>query len=736
MGVNNFSPNTASGLGPAKARFPLFLVMFGLFVSGGLALVGRAAQIKPRSTAPTPGISVIQHIIFIIKENRSFDNYFGQYPGANGAFTGPMSTGQVVTLRHAADQAVDVGHDWTSAVTAMDGGKMDRFDVILYGDINGQRAAYSQLTQADIPNYYSYAAHFVLSDNTFSSLHGESFPNHLYTIGAQSGGVLSVPQPSGSQKAAYNWGCDLPSDYLVRAMDDAGNISAVFPCFDFQTLADSLESAGIGWRYYAPPEGTRGYQFSTYDAINHIRNGPLWGNVVPDTQFALDAASGNLPAVSWLVTGPNSEHPPNSTCQGENWTVQQLNALMQGPDWGTSAVFITWDDFGGFYDHVPVPTVDTFGLGPRVPLLIISPYARPGHISHTQYEFASVLKFIEERFGLPPLTERDADANDTTDSFDFKRTPLSPLILNPRSCPLNSASDVYFGPQVVGTASAANTVTLSNIRSSPITVATIAGAGDFSQKNTCTTIAVGSSCRILVTFAPTQTGLRTGTLTITDSDTSSPQIVKLQGMGSEVGISNSKYPGLNLHTAAVNFQSTASVMLTNHGSSQLSVSKIETVGDYSQTNTCGTTVPASGSCTITVTFHPTTAGMRYGNLVITDDDPSSPQAVRLYGNGISVSFNPVSLVFGDQTVNTTSSSKTIIMTNLNSTSLSVGAITTSAGYAQANTCGTSLGPGATCTISVTFTPTQVGIVPGTLTISDGDFNSPHTRTLSGAGVSP
>ncbi len=118
----------------------------------------------------------------------------------------------------------------------------------------------------------------------------------------------------------------------------------------------------------------------------------------------VDALNGDLPSVSWIVTGEGkSEHPPASTCIGENWTVEQLNALMQGPLWSSTALFLTWDDFGGFYDHVPPPEVDRFGFGPRVPLLIISPYARHGHISHAVYEFSSLLKFVERRFGLAPL---------------------------------------------------------------------------------------------------------------------------------------------------------------------------------------------------------------------------------------------------------------------------------------------------------------------------------------------
>jgi phospholipase C len=219
-------------------------------------------------------------------------------------------------------------------------------------------------------------------------------------------------------------------------MDEKGQVSKQAPCFDFQTLADELEAAHVSWKYYAPQKGQFGYIWSTLDAIRHIRNGNLWTeHVVPDTQFVADARSGNLPAVSWLVTGAESEHPPYSTCRGENWTVEQINAVMEGPSWFSSAVFLTWDDFGGFYDHVAPPHADQYGLGPRVPLLIVSPYARKGYISHTVYEFSSFLAFVEKRFQLRPMTDRDAYASDMLDSFNFKRRPLAPLVLHTRFCP-------------------------------------------------------------------------------------------------------------------------------------------------------------------------------------------------------------------------------------------------------------------------------------------------------------
>ena len=375
------------------------------------------------------GLRRIQHIVFIVKENRTFDNYFGTFPGADGATTGMIHTGEVVPLSRQPDRLThDIGHSFNNAVTAINSGAMNQFDLIPGGqDLSG----YSQYLEEDIPNYFAYARYFTLADRMFSSLTGPSFPNHLYTVAAQSGGAINNPNSGGI------WGCDSPQGARVQVLNDDGTISLVYPCFDFTTLADRLEEAGISWKYYAPGIGESGFIWSSLDAISHIRFSPLWEeNVVSDTQFVVDALNGDLPSVSWIVTGSGkSEHPPASTCIGENWTVEQLNAVMQGPLWSSTAIFLTWDDFGGFYDHVPPPDVDQFGFGPRVPLLIISPYARHRHISHTVYEFSSLLKFVERRFGLEALGDRDRAANDLLDSFDFDRHPLRPLLLQPRECP-------------------------------------------------------------------------------------------------------------------------------------------------------------------------------------------------------------------------------------------------------------------------------------------------------------
>jgi phospholipase C len=182
--------------------------------------------------------------------------------------------------------------------------------------------------------YFTYARNFLLADHFFSSLTGPNFPNHLYTGGAQSGGAINNPS-----KRQGRWGCDSPADSRVQVLDDDGDITTQYPCFNFETLADRLRKEHISWKYYAPNQGESGYIWSALDAIRHIRLTDLWQkHVVPTAQFAANARAGKLPAVSWVVmNGDVSEHPSASVCVGESWTVEQLNALMQGPDWRSTS---------------------------------------------------------------------------------------------------------------------------------------------------------------------------------------------------------------------------------------------------------------------------------------------------------------------------------------------------------------------------------------------------------------
>jgi phospholipase C len=369
------------------------------------------------------GITAIQHIVFIIKENHTFDNYFGTFPGVDGATSGLTSTGQTVPLAPMPDvYQAGLCNGWSCAIQAIDGGKMDKFDLI-----SGSLSAYTQVTEADMPNYWAYARQFVLADHYFTSVHGPTVPNFFYAVAAQSGGVIdNGGNPGlGADCAGNSWG-------LFAVLGSDGNITHRAPCFSFQTLADSLNATGLTWKYYSQ-HGEGGI----FTSIRPIYNSPDFRDHVALTaQFASDALDGHLPVMSWLTPpSPRTEHPPEGVCEGENWTVQQLNAIMQGPDWNSTVAFLTYDDFGGFYDHVPPPQLDIFGLGPRVPLLIISPYAKAGYISHTVYEHSSILKFVETRYNLPALSARDGMASNMLDSFDFTQQLQPPLFLQPRQCP-------------------------------------------------------------------------------------------------------------------------------------------------------------------------------------------------------------------------------------------------------------------------------------------------------------
>jgi phospholipase C len=506
----------------------------------GVGLATLTAQELLPLPAPglPPAFGNLQHFVFIIKENRSFNNYFGTFPGAAGATTCKVSNGQVLPLSRTPDRVRDMGHGWTDTINAMDGGKMDRFDLVASGNINGDYLTCSQLQEADIPNYWAYARTFTLADHMFSSIQGPSFPNHLYTVAASNeSGVFS--NPFNANSAPGSWGCDAAAGTMVSIIDTNGVITQVPPCFSGLTLADQLEAAGISWTYYAPSAGEAGYIWSTLDSFSQIRNTNLWAeHVLPYSQFATDAAAGNLAAVSWVVVPQNeSEHPPASSCEGENFTVTQLNALMQGPDWGSTAVFLTWDDFGGFYDSVPPPKDDYYGLGPRIPLLIVSPFAKPGNVSSTVYEFASVLKTIEERFTLPSLNGRDLAANDLLDSFNFSQTPLPPLVLQARSCPSGPIATIpviklYFGNQHLGTSVTKN-LPLSNTGNAPLLISSIGVSGNaYSQTNNCgASLAAGAKCQIRVTFKPTTLGALNGKVTLTDNSSSSPQLVGTSGTG-------------------------------------------------------------------------------------------------------------------------------------------------------------------------------------------------------------
>jgi phospholipase C len=251
---------------------------------------------------------------------------------------------------------------------------------------------------------------------------------------------------SPTQKPLRHWGCDSPDDTRVQMIDPrTRDLSSMYPCFNFPALPNRLSNNGISWHFY----NTTGVQtvHNALDALKPVRyDTQLWSQVVPTTRFFTDLENNTLPSVSWIV-GQQLEHPPASTCKGENQTVSYVNAIMNSPAWSSTAIFVVWDEWGGFYDHVPPPQIDAISYGFRVPLISISPYTKAGSspdggsISSTMYSHESILKFIEDNWDIPSMTPADGRANDMMDMFNFSRTPNPRLVLPMRACPSLTAAE-------------------------------------------------------------------------------------------------------------------------------------------------------------------------------------------------------------------------------------------------------------------------------------------------------
>jgi phospholipase C len=401
------------------------------------------------ATNPPPGGKYpIEHIIVVVKENHTFDNYFGTFPGAEGTQIAQTSTGPVAVGRPPVQMTRDLCHEHSCALADWNHGAMDHWDL---GDTKNQsdQLAFAQYIEDDIPNYWQYARHFALADHFFSGMLGPSFPGHMFVLAAQTGWATGNPS-SNSITPLITWGCDDPQGSTQEVLDHGScTTKQVAPCYDFPTVVDNLPPATT-WKFYGstlPP--VIGEVWSMFDGVQHIRMTDAWkNNVVDASSFDADVDSGNLASIVFLVDQDlNSEHPPFNICSGENWTVGHLNHVMQNADlWSKTVILMTWDDFGGWYDHVPPPKqygcddVNPYGLGFRLPLIIVSPYARPGAVYSRVSQHASIPKFIEKVFNLPSLASQDPaaqdgpDTDDLTSAFDWTQTPLPPLPLTTRDC--------------------------------------------------------------------------------------------------------------------------------------------------------------------------------------------------------------------------------------------------------------------------------------------------------------
>jgi len=430
------------------------------------------------------GIHKIKHVIIIMQENRSFDSYFGVFPGAdgipqkNGVFNvclpDPMAAGGCQRPYH--DPAlVNVGgpHGADTAHAVIDHGRMDGF---VTEDLNAPSKACANVHNPacragaagkidvmgfhdarEIPNYWTYAKDFVLQDHLFEPNFGWSLPSHLFMVSAWAAGCRSARDPT---SCSSNLGD--PDRFHDK-------VAPTVPNYAWTDLTYLLYTHHVSWGYYVD----QGYQPDCDDGSVTCSAKPqtvgvpeIWNplpdfvdvhrdhqisNIQPAENFFRAAATGALPSVSWVVPNQDhSEHPPASVADGQAWVTKLVNAVMQGPDWSSSAIFLAWDDWGGFYDHVVPPKVDVNGYGLRVPGIVISPYARSGFIDHQRLSFDAYLKFIEDDFlgGLridpktdgrpdsrPDVRENAQVLGNLVSDFDFTQAPRPPVVLSPTPTP-------------------------------------------------------------------------------------------------------------------------------------------------------------------------------------------------------------------------------------------------------------------------------------------------------------
>ena len=412
---------------------------------------------------PVPvGIHRIKHVVVIMQENRSFDSYFGTYPGADGIPPGACvpdpHSGTCIAPYHDPNDLNKGGpHGAPNAIADLAGGAMNGFvaqaakaQKCMPDGTNCQTDVMGYHDSREIPNYWDYAHDFVLQDHMYEPNASWSLPEHLFLVSNWSA-LCSTPDP---------FSC-------VNALQSPGNPdkSATPPDYAWTDLTFLLHNAGVSWGYYVTtgqqPDCADGGETCTQTQQNKKTPG-IW-NPLPDFETVhQDGQLGNiqdlsglytaihsnqLPNVSWVIpNGKLSEHPPALVSDGQRYVTNIVNAISKSPAWNSTAIFLSWDDWGGFYDHVVPPVIDGNGYGFRVPGIVISPYAKQGLIDHQELSHDAYNKFIEDDFLLsqrlnpandgrpdprPDVREAASQLGSLTSDFDFRQQPRAPLILNP-----------------------------------------------------------------------------------------------------------------------------------------------------------------------------------------------------------------------------------------------------------------------------------------------------------------
>ena len=434
--------------------FGFYAAVTGLVACNGVATSGVSGVPLHSQYGTASSPSPIQHIVIVVQENRTFNDFFATYPGADGTTTAqaeadancspPIQAGPLPLTKSRLAHGKNLNHSYRTGYTvAYDNGKMDGFDLVRSNGGAGPPecyAPYQYTTPFDIQPYWALAQQYTLAEHMFTTQGSDSFAAHQDliagdTIVEENRAMIDLPGCSG---ARCFWGCDAPPKtrtHLITNTNKWLKTLGPFPCsnkfsVNYSTIRDLLDATSppVSWKYYAPPPSTNfGRLLNAFDLVYPVRYGHEWGRNVtwPETNIFGDIANSTLPAVSWVIPKENnSDHPGTTTDHGPQWVASIVNAIGESPYWNSTAIIIVWDDWGGFYDNAAPQVLDYGGLGIRVPALVVSPYALAGHISTTQYEFGSILKYVEDNFGLGSLGSTDQRANSMIDCFDYHQAPI------------------------------------------------------------------------------------------------------------------------------------------------------------------------------------------------------------------------------------------------------------------------------------------------------------------------
>jgi len=434
-------------------------VSLAYFMAASVLLVAcngsSTAAFSPPQSSPK-----LQHIVIMVQENRSFNNLFAGFPGANTAMEGPCKpkrpwckTPQQIPLRSInlksgpINQGTDIDHSHHGFKIECDADsngvcRMDGFDLIFTGEAgNGPPAKnypYSYVDRSEITPYWELAKEYTLADDMFSTDTASSFIAHQQIIAGTA--RWNADSSLTDEPTVPPWGCDASGPHGKKRFiftpllfkNGKYDSNGPFPCFSqYKTMADLLDARNVSYQFYVdnrkpPHDDFSGAVWNGFDAIEKFRYGPDWNAhiSIPNTNIFGDLKSGTLPALSWVIpTLYDSDHPASGCDGGPWWVSRVINAIGASSAWKTTAVILIWDDWGGWYDNVPPPQVTYTSLGPRVPMIVISPYAKPHNVSHTLYNFGSILKLAETTFHLGSLATTDASSTPMDDVFDFSQRP-------------------------------------------------------------------------------------------------------------------------------------------------------------------------------------------------------------------------------------------------------------------------------------------------------------------------